>query len=98
MPENKDIFCIIVDDEAIAREVIAAHVSKIPNIKIIASCINAIEAFSALRVHKIDLVFLDINMPEISGISFAKSINKEVKIISQQPIVILLLRVLNCKL
>lgn len=44
MPENKDIFCIIVDDEAIAREVIATHVSKIPNIKIIASCINAIEA------------------------------------------------------
>ena len=81
MPENKDIFCIIVDDEAIAREVIATHVSKIPNIKIIASCINAIEAFSALRAHKIDLVFLDINMPEISGISFAKSINKEVKII-----------------
>ncbi|MGC1206124.1 MAG: LytTR family DNA-binding domain-containing protein [Flavobacteriaceae bacterium] len=81
MPQSKDILCIIVDDETIAREVIATHVSKIPNIKIVASCNSAIEAFSVLRAHKIDLVFLDINMPEISGISFAKSINKDVKII-----------------
>lgn len=81
MEDNKDILCIIVDDETIAREVIATHISKIPNIKIVASCSNAIEAFSVLRAHQIDLVFLDINMPEISGISFAKSINKDVKII-----------------
>ena len=81
MQQSKDILCIIVDDETIAREVIATHVSKIPNIKIVASCSNAIEAFSVLRDHKIDLVFLDINMPEISGISFAKSIKKDVKII-----------------
>lgn len=81
MENTKDILCIIVDDESIAREVIATHLSKIPNIKIIASCSNAIEAFSVLRAHKIDLVFLDINMPEISGISFAKSINKDVKVI-----------------
>ena len=81
MSQNKDILCIIVDDETIAREVIATHLSKIPNIKIVASCSNAIEAFSVLRANSIDLVFLDINMPEISGISFAKSINKDVKII-----------------
>lgn len=81
MSKNKDILCIIVDDEVIAREVIATHLSKIPNIKIVASCSNAIEAFNVLREHEIDLVFLDINMPEISGISFAKSINKSVKII-----------------
>ncbi|WP_396600802.1 LytR/AlgR family response regulator transcription factor [Algibacter sp. R77976] len=81
MENTEDILCIIVDDESIAREVIATHLSKIPHIKIIASCSNAIEAFSVLRTHKIDLVFLDINMPEISGISFAKSINKDVKVI-----------------
>lgn len=81
MAQSKDILCIIVDDETIAREVIATHASKIPNIKIVASCCSAIEAFSVLRAHKIDLVFLDINIPEISGISFAKSINKDVKII-----------------
>ena len=81
MSQNKDILCIIVDDEVIAREVIATHLSKIPNIKTVASCSNAIEAFNVLREHEIDLIFLDINMPEISGISFAKSINKSVKII-----------------
>ena len=81
MEASKYISCIIVDDETIAREVITNHLSKIPNIKVIASCNNAIEAFNVLRSHKIDLIFLDINMPEISGIAFAKSINKSVKII-----------------
>ncbi len=72
---------MIVDDESIAREVIATHLSKIPSINMVASCGSAIEAFNNLREHDIDLIFLDINMPEISGISFAKSINKDVKII-----------------
>jgi DNA-binding LytR/AlgR family response regulator len=81
MPNSKDIKCVIVDDEVIAREVITTHLSKIPNIKITGSCSNAIDAFRILREQQVDLVFLDINMPEISGISFAKSINKNVKII-----------------
>jgi len=78
---SKVISCIIVDDEAIAREVIATHLSKINTIKIVAQCKNAIEAFNYISNNKIDLVFLDINMPEISGIAFAKSINKSIKII-----------------
>ena len=81
MQTNKNISCLIVDDELIAREVIATHLSKIKNITVIASCSNAIEAFNHISNHKIDLVFLDINMPEISGISFAKSINSSIKII-----------------
>ncbi|MCL5128216.1 LytTR family DNA-binding domain-containing protein [Algibacter sp. L4_22] len=81
MQQNKNISCIIVDDESIARDIIAKHLSEIDNIEIVASCNNAIEAFNCLNKHKIDLVFLDINMPEISGISFAKSINKDIKII-----------------
>jgi len=75
------ISCIIVDDEAIAREVIATHLSKINTIKIVAQCKNAIEAFNYISNNKIDLVFLDINMSEISGIAFAKSINKNIKVI-----------------
>lgn len=81
MQENRNISCIIVDDEIIAREVIATHLSKIQNIKIVASCSNALEAFNIISNTTIDLVFLDINMPEVSGISFAKSINKDIKII-----------------
>ena len=78
---SKTISCIIVDDEAVAREIIATHVSKIENIKVIAQCKNAIEAFNCISNSEVDLVFLDINMPEISGIAFAKSINKSIKII-----------------
>jgi DNA-binding LytR/AlgR family response regulator len=79
--QNRDISCLIVDDEAIAREIIATYLSKIPNINTVDNCSNAIEAFNFLRNNKVDLVFLDINMPEVSGISFARSINKDIKII-----------------
>jgi len=78
---KKNIACLIVDDEAIARDIIATHISKIENMSIVASCSNAMEAFNIISSHNIDLLFLDINMPEISGISFAKSINKNIKII-----------------
>ena len=81
MLAKKNINCLIVDDEAIAREIIATHLSKIDNVNVIASCNNALEAFNVINNHTIDLVFLDINMPEISGISFAKSINKKINII-----------------
>lgn len=81
MEQIKSISCIIVDDEPIAREVIATHLSKIGSMEVMADCSNAMEAFQYISNHKIDLVFLDINMPEISGISFAKSINKDIKII-----------------
>lgn len=77
----KKISCIIVDDEPTAREIIADHLSKIESVKIVGSCSNATEAFSLINNHKIDLVFLDINMPEISGLSLARSINNETKII-----------------
>ena len=77
----KTVSCIIVDDEAIARDIIASHLSKIDNIEVAAQCKNAIEAFNFISNNTVDLVFLDINMPEISGIAFAKSINKGIKII-----------------
>ena len=72
---------MIVDDEVMAREIIATHLSKIETITVVASCSNAMEAFQIISNQDIDLVFLDINMPEISGISFAKSINKNIRII-----------------
>jgi len=78
---NSKISCIIVDDEPMARDIIADHLAKIDRIEIIAMCNNALEAFNKINSQKIDLIFLDIHMPEISGISFAKSINKEIKII-----------------
>lgn len=77
----KTIHCIIVDDEPIAREILENHLSRIDSVDIVANCKSAIEAFSAINSKMVDLVFLDINMPEISGLSFAQSINNEIKII-----------------
>lgn len=78
---SNPISCIIVDDENVARDIIASHLSRIENIEVIAQCKNAIEAFNFINNNAVDLIFLDINMPEISGIAFAKSINKNIKII-----------------
>jgi DNA-binding LytR/AlgR family response regulator len=78
---TKPISCIIVDDESMARDIIATHLAQIQNIEVIAQCKNAIEAFNFINKNDVDLIFLDINMPEISGIAFAKSINKDIKII-----------------
>lgn len=75
------IRCIIVDDEPVALDILENHISKIHNMEIIARCQNATEAFNMLNANDIDLIFLDINMPGISGISFAKSINRDIKII-----------------
>lgn len=75
------IKCIIIDDEPVALDIMENHLSKIDKIKLMARCRNAPEAFNAINSHEVDLLFLDINMPGISGISFAKSINKEIRII-----------------
>ena len=78
---NKNIQCIIVDDEPVAREILENHLNKIEAVTVVAACKNAIEAFNQLNSNTIDLIFLDINMPEISGLSFAKSINTNIKVI-----------------
>ena len=77
----KVIQCLIVDDEPVAREILESHLAKISTVNVVGSCKNALEAFHAISTGNIDLVFLDINMPGISGLSFAKSINSNIKII-----------------
>ena len=78
---KKSIQCIIVDDEPVAREILEGHLKKIGQVRVVASCKNAAEAFLAINSHHVDLVFLDIHMPDISGLSFAKSVNRKLKII-----------------
>jgi two-component system LytT family response regulator len=75
------IKCVVVDDEPMAREIMASYISKIPNLELIKSCKNASEAILFLQENKADLFFLDINMPEISGLSLAKIINNKAQII-----------------
>jgi len=67
---------IAIDDEPVALDVIKNLSSKIPFIDLKASFTNAFEAIDFLRKEKIDLLFLDIKMPDISGIDFLRSISK----------------------
>jgi DNA-binding LytR/AlgR family response regulator len=73
--------CLIVDDEPLAIEVIATHLKNFSELVIAGSCRNAVEAFEFIKKNKIDLVFLDIQMPEINGLSFVKSLKHPPKII-----------------
>lgn len=73
--------CLIVDDEPLAIEVIKAHISGIPQLEIVGTCNNAIEALEQLRQHSIDLMFLDIQMPLLTGIEFLKSLTHRPKVI-----------------
>ncbi len=64
--------CLIIDDEAQARKLIAAYISKIPELELVDSCKNALKGQVIMSENKIDILFLDINMPELSGIDFLK--------------------------
>ena len=70
---SNKVSCIIVDDEPVAREIIASFVAKINDLELVATCKNVSEAFTVLQNETIQLIFLDINLPEISGLSLAKS-------------------------
>ena len=70
----KKVKCLVVDDEPIAREIIASHLDKVPNWEIMGSCKNADEAYEALLKEDIDIIFLDIEMPEITGVEFLQTL------------------------
>lgn len=66
--------CIIVDDEPLAREILESYIEKVPFLKLIASCKNAFEALDKIQQEKPDLIFLDIQMPDLNGIQFYESL------------------------
>lgn len=72
---EKSIKCLIVDDEPLAQQVIQKYAELYPELEVIDTCDSAMAAFEALHKHNIDLIFLDINMPVISGLNFLKSLN-----------------------
>lgn len=75
------IKCIIVDDEQHAIDILVHYVKQTPQLELAASFTNPLEALKMLGEQKIDLVFLDIQMPEISGIDFIKTIQGRTKVI-----------------
>lgn len=68
------IRAVIVDDEPLALEILESFIEKIPEVELIGKCSNALEANNLLKETPVDLMFLDIQMPELSGIEFVKSL------------------------
>jgi DNA-binding LytR/AlgR family response regulator len=68
--------CLLVDDEPIALDILETYLFRLPEIEIVAKCTNAIQAMDVVQSKHIDLMFLDIKMPQFDGISFIKSLQK----------------------
>jgi DNA-binding LytR/AlgR family response regulator len=75
------IRCIAVDDEAYASEILATFIRKVPFLELVGTTTNAFEALSWVQEGKADLVFLDIQMPELTGIQFLKICGHKCKVI-----------------
>ena len=73
--------CVIVDDEELARELIETHLSQLDEFELVASCASALEAQKVLRTEKVDLLFLDIEMPVLKGTDFFKNLTNKPKVI-----------------
>ena len=70
------IRAIAIDDEPIALDIIESHANKIPFLELKASFTNAYQALEFLKTNSVDLLFLDVKMPDISGMDFLKSLSK----------------------
>ncbi len=66
--------CVIIDDEPLARELLEGYLEKIPDFELVASCPSAIDASTILSKNKVDLLFLDIEMPLLKGTDFFKNL------------------------
>jgi len=75
------IKCLIVDDEPLAIRLIEKHVEKIDTLEVIGTCDNALKAYEILNTQTVDLLFLDVKMPTITGIDFLKSLKNPPKTI-----------------
>ena len=73
--------CIIVDDEPLAIEIMESYVSKVEQLKLAGTFRNAVTAFTYLQQNTVDLIFLDIQMPRLSGIDFLKTLKNPPKVI-----------------
>lgn len=81
MDEPRTIRCLIVDDEPPAREIIRRYVQEIPTLQLMGECANAIQVLTVLQQHPIDLLFLDIRMPQLNGTDFIKTLKNPPKVI-----------------
>jgi DNA-binding LytR/AlgR family response regulator len=75
------INCIIIDDEPLSLDLIEGYVEKTPFLKLVGRCGSPIEAMEVMNENKVDLVFLDIHMPDLNGLEFSRTVKNETRII-----------------
>lgn len=75
------IRCLVIDDEPLARQLMESHIRQVKSLSLVATCETAMEAFEWIHKESIDLLFLDIQMPGINGLSFLKSLKSPPKVI-----------------
>lgn len=73
--------CLVIDDEPLARDLMRSHIEKLENFEICAECGDAMKALQEIHKHKIDLMFMDIQMPQITGVEFLKTLKNPPKVI-----------------
>lgn len=66
--------CLVVDDERLAQELLTTYIQKIPFLEEVATCSTALEAMQYLAQHQVDILFLDIQMPDLTGIEFLRTV------------------------
>ena len=71
------INCIAIDDEPLALTQLTGYISRVPFLNLVASCQDAFDAMSVLSAQKIDLMFVDINMPDLNGMDFVRSLTEK---------------------
>ena len=81
MPDTTPIKCLLVDDEPLARDVLRRYLEMLPSLRLCGECGNAIEAMSFLQQQPVDLLFLDIHMPQLKGIDLLKILSHPPKVI-----------------
>lgn len=78
---DKTLRCVVIDDEPIARQVLEEYMHKLPSLQVLAACRNALEAYAVLQTGQVDVLFVDIKMPELTGLQFIKSLETKPAII-----------------
>lgn len=78
---NHKIKCVIVDDEPIALDILTTYIERVDQLELVARCKNAFEAFNFLQSNTVDLLFMDIKMPQMTGIDFIKNFKNHPKVI-----------------
>ncbi len=77
----KKIKCLVIDDERLARDYIKNYISKIPELELLGDFNTPLKATELIKSGKVDLMFLDIQMPDITGIDFMKSLTRKPEVI-----------------